>query len=354
MTSLGATVAYGGLAVFAVWLFIMRDRDGGPRRLRWLWLPRWACALGCIGSLAAAAYIYLAWVDHYAPVTDRATALQIGWDLLRAGENPYTGQTQLGNPIAPMLGGIILAGAFITATGSLYWYGITALIVLIVVLARVAGVRASFAVGALLVFSPMIRLELYSQSDSWINVLWLALAGAFAHWSICRRTLRASTVVAIIVAGLVFGLAAAYRYIYSPMVIPLLALMLRDAGWRRTAIFAIPAGVVSIALSLGPWIADPAIYAPFIKADHADSASIPHFRFFLMIAMLLVYVVGALLVRSVAGVFVVSAAGTVIMVLMLIWAGDGWVSYEAVAYDGAALVLTLLAASWPAAQTPGR
>lgn len=344
MTSLAATALYSALTLGVVWLLVMRDRDRGPRWLRWLWLPSWVCPLGCVGVFAAALHVYLLWVGHYAPVTDRATALQIGFDLLREGENPYSGQTQLGNPIAPMLGGIVLAGGFITVTGSLYWYGLTTLVVLMIAMVPLGGARAAFMVGGLLVFSPMIRMELYSQSDSWTNMVWLALVGALTHWVARRPTNGRWVWVALVAVGILFGLTLAYRYIYSPIAIPLAALMLRDAGLARTVTCAVPAAFVSLGLAIFPWLIAPGIYAPFLKADHADSATVPYFKPILVLTMLLIYGVGSLFVRSLSGVYGVSCAGTVAMVLLLVWAGDGWSSYEAVAYDGAALVLALLAA----------
>ncbi|WP_313566795.1 hypothetical protein [Mobilicoccus sp.] len=363
--------------------------------------PVWACAAAVVTSWCLAAWVYLQWVPRYRPVSDRATALEIGWRAIASGQDPYTFHTQLGNPIAPLPGGIILAGPTMTVFGDLHWYGLIWAAVVLAVCWWGAGPAAATVVAVLGVVSPMIRLELYSQSDAWINAAalvvfgsagWMALGraaggdaprapvflarlrprpgrarGTGVRHTIRRRgvavTSRPSTTtltagawtVAAVLAGVLFGLALAYRVILAPVALPLAIAMWRQVGWRPAAAFVIPAATVALVATLTPLLLNPSALGPWtMAAHHATSPRTPHLGAIIAASMLLVTVAGARRARSLAAVWATAAASLATMIAVVWWGqATGRPSYETVAYDGALLVFTLAAFVGPRATRRG-
>ena len=294
-------------------------------------------------------------MPRYAPVTDRATALEIGWRALASGQNPYTFHTQLGNPIAPLPGGLVLAGPTMAVFGDLWWYGLIWAALVLAVCWWGAGARAAAAVAVLGVLSPMIRLELYSQSDAWINAAALVVFGS-AGWSVVRRATGARPWAWVAVAtGVMFGLALAYRVILAPVALPLAVVMWRRAGLRSAAAFVAPAAAVAVVVTSMPVLLDPSAIGPWaMAAHHAGSPRTPFLGLILASAMLVVTTVGAWLARSLAGVWATAAVSLAVMVGLVFWGqAKGHPTYETVAYDGALLVFTLAALVAPRGEIDG-
>lgn len=324
----------------ALWLLFM------AREERW-----WTTVISTTGMTVALYYawsLYLQYEPHYGPVSDRATALQYGWEELSAGRNPYYRHTQLDNTISPMLGGIILAGPFVLLNGDMYWQQMVFLALTLLVLSLLCGPRAGCVAGALLVFSPAMRLEMGMQSDGWVNAAALALSGMALYLLAGRCTRSRAWWWLYVAASLLFALAFSYRFIYAVLALPLAAVLWRHHGLRVMLTAAIPAAVLSAALIFGPWLADPDAYAPFTKATLGTSeASVPQLPLLTAIACVTATVVGTLLTRTVAGVWGTMAAVSLTLIVMTGWGQHAWYQYLTYAYNGGTLIFLLFALLLP-------
>lgn len=312
------------------------------------------CILGMIAVLALAYLMYARYVDHYAPLTDRATALQYGFEELLGGRNPYFRHTQLDNTISPMLGGILLAGPFVLISGTMYWQGLVWLALTMVFLAVLCGPRFGFAAGAVLLASPAIRLELSVQSDGWLNGAALAIFGTALYLLAGRIQRSRLWLTAAVAMSVVFALAVSYRFIYVVVALPLGVLIWRHFGVRALVVTALPAAVVSLGLILGPYLADPSVYAPFEKVSlGATVKTIPHLPALTAGACVLVAAVGAWRVRTIAGVWATMFAMSMTFIVLTGWGQREWYQYLTWAYNGATIVFGLFALVLPVTPPPG-
>lgn len=333
------------LAAFVAGWFLM----GLPQR-------RWAVPLYVVGMalcLYATLLVYNHYGPHFAPLSDRATALQYGFEELRAGHNPYYRHTQLDNTISPMLGGIILAGPFVLAHGDLWWQGMIWLGIVMAFLSWLCGARTGLVAGALLVFSPAIRFEVSIQSDGWINGAALAVSGTLLYLLAGRYRRSRWWTAAYVAAALFFALAFSYRFIYAVIALPLGVLLWRHYGLRAMLTAAVPAGVASAVLIFGPYLADPTVYAPFTKASLGTSeTTVPGLPLITAIACVAITLVGTLLMRSLAGVWGTMFAVSLVFVVLTGWGQHAWYQYLTYAYNGAALIFVLFALSLPLRPPP--
>jgi hypothetical protein len=312
---------------------------------------RWLTALAVAGSVACllAAYVfYRGSAGHYAAATDRATALQYGAEELLAGRNPYYRHTQLGNTISPMLGGLLLAVPFVLTHGDLYWQGLVWFVLLIGGLTWWCGARAGVVTAALLFLSPAFRFELAIQSDGWVNGAALVVTGTAVYLLAGRYRASRWWTTAYVVAAILFALAFSYRFIYAVLALPLLVLLWRHYGRRAALTAAIPAGLASAVLIFGPYLADPAVYAPFTKAGLGTSeTTVPGLPLITAVACIGVTVIGTLLMRSLAGVWGTMFAVSLVFIALTGWGQHQWYQYLTYAYNGAALVFGLVALALP-------
>lgn len=309
-------------------------------------------ALLCLATMVAAtvlAYlVYRHYVGHLAPVADRATALQYGFEELMAGRNPYYRHTQLGNTISPMLGGIILAGPFVLANGTLYWQGMVWLVLGMAFLTVVAGWRAGAAFGALLTLSPTLRVELPMQSDGWVNGVALAVIGTGLYLLAARHRRSGAWTAAYVGMSLLFALAFSYRFIYAVLALPLVVLLWRHFGRRTMLTAAIPAAIASALLTFMPYLADPSVYAPFAKASlGTTSHTVADLPLITAIACVLTTVAGTLVMRTIAGVWGTMAAVGMVFVTLTGWGQHDWFQYLTYAYNGALVAFLLFALLLP-------
>ena len=100
---------------------------------------------------------------------DRGDALRVGVQQLLQGESPYAVVTNLGNPLSPMLGGILLAAPFVALAGDVYWMSLTWLAATTAFVAVRSGAHAALTFLVLMAGSPLVRLELAVQSDIAVN-----------------------------------------------------------------------------------------------------------------------------------------------------------------------------------------
>lgn len=313
-----------------------------------------ACAVCLLAVLLVAYVVYIKYVEYYAPVTDRATALQYGFEEVLAGRNPYYRHTQLDNTISPMLGGILLAGPFVLASGTMYWQGMVWLLVTLSFLAWWRGPRMALVAGMLLLASPAMRLELALQSDGWVNGAALAIIGTTLHGLAGRSGRSRAWLAATLAVSVLFGMALAYRFIYLVVALPLGVLIWRRFGGRALLVAAAPAAVVSVALILGPYLADPSVYAPFQKASlGTHDHSLPHLPLITAVACSVVAAIGAASTRTIAGVWGTMCAVSVVFVVATGWGQGAWYQYLTWAFNGAALIFAFFAVGRPIAN-PGR
>lgn len=345
MTSIPRAVLLSLLA-FAVGWVVVRTRERA-----WTVV---ASLVGMIVCTVVAYWVYRQYVDHYAPVTDRATALQYGFEELMAGRNPYYRQTQLGQTISPMVGGLILAGPFVLTHGDMYWQGMVWFVITLAFLTWLGGARAGLVAGALLLFSPAFRLELSIQSDGWANAAALAVTGT-ALYLLAGRYRRSRWWTAAYVAGaLVFALAFSYRFIYVVLALPLGVLLWRHYGLRAMLTAAVPAGVASLLMIFVPYFADPSVYAPFTKAGMGTTEfTVPGLPIITAVACVLVTVAGTFLMRSMAGVWGTMFAVSLVFITLTGWGQHLWYQYLTWAYNGAAIVFALFALCLPRQAPPG-
>ncbi len=315
-----------------------------PGRSRWGRRVDIVCAV-CLPLILVTAYLlYVRYVGYYAPVSDRATALQYGFEEFLAGRNPYSRHTQLDNTISPMLGGIIMAGPFVLAWGTMYWQGLTWLAATLAFLAWWRGPRLAFVAGVLLLVSPTMRLELAIQSDGWVNGAALAIVGTTLYALAGRHDRSHAWLAATLTVSALFGFALAYRFIYLVVVFPLGALIWRRFGARALLVTAVPAAIVSLVLILGPYFADPSVYAPFEKASlGTNDHSLPHLPLITAVACSLVAVGGAGIARTIAGVWGTMFAVSVVFIVLTGWGQGAWYQYLTWAFNGATLIFAFFA-----------
>src|SRR5262249_19382458 len=104
----GSYVMATGLAVVLIGALVMMDT---PIRIP-ARLAGWLSA----ALLLVLALLYSWWYD-LEPTWDRGDALAVGVSQLMSGNSPYAAVTNLGTPISPMLGGILLAAPFVVLGG---------------------------------------------------------------------------------------------------------------------------------------------------------------------------------------------------------------------------------------------
>lgn len=317
--------------------------------------PRAAPSLLILLSALALTVSFMRYQPSWSVGSDRAEALDVGLRLLLAGENPYTGTTSLGNTLSPMLGGIILAAPIALVFGSLLLQGPIWLGVTTGSLAAAGGLQAAAAAAALLAASPAIRLELVTRSDGWVNAAALVVFGiAGYHAALATRntTAAARAWIALAVTAALFGLAMAYRFILAIAFLPVLVLLVRQAGRTAAVTWAAVSGTVATTLAVLPWLADPDRYAPLTKAGHADSPLHPWWAEICALVSVLVLIALSARVRTLPGAFA-AAAAALLALLAMVAIGQGSVSgYVVVSFTGAWLVFGVAALVLPRRVAP--
>ena len=176
-----------------------------------------------------------------------------------SGRSPYAAETNLGTPISPMLGGILLAAPFVVIGGNVYWMGMTWLSAATLFMTLRSGAQASLAFLALMIASPLVRIELVNQSDLVVNGLALLLFGSLSLWLARRARVNAiwGSLFAASAAG--FAFAVAYRIPFGLVAIPLVAYLWRLAGSTMTLLWVAILGSTVAGLTAIPWIMDPQV-----------------------------------------------------------------------------------------------
>ena len=194
-----------------------------------------------------------------------------------SGRSPYAAQTNLGTPISPMLGGILLAAPFVVIGGNVYWMGMTWLSAATLFMAFHSGAQGGLAFLALMIASPLVRIELVNQSDLVVNGLALLLLGSLNLW-LARRARANAIWRSLFVAGSAgFAFAVAYRIPFGLVTIPLVAYLWRVAGSTMTILWVLVLCSTLAVLTAIPWIMDPQVaLTPIALQLHHTRASDDH------------------------------------------------------------------------------
>ena len=308
------------------------------------------------GWLSAALLLVLAllylWCYDLEPTWDRGDALAVGVSQLMSGRSPYAAETNLGTPISPMLGGILLAAPFVVIGGNVYWTGMTWLSAATLFMTLHSGAQAGLAFLALMIASPLVRIELVNQSDLVVNGLALLLLGSLNLWLARRARVNAIWRSLFVAGSAGFAFAVAYRIPFGLVTIPLVAYLWRVAGSTMTILWVLVLCSTLAVLTAIPWIMDPQVaLTPIALQLHHTRASDDHpWLMMVGLALSLLLLVAWLSVRikSEAGIWGVAAIGTAAGIAAVAAAkalSIGTISSEVVetafSYSGVWLVLGL-------------
>jgi hypothetical protein len=303
-----------------------------------------------VAGLLLVCTFFVAWYvqiqPYLGPTSDNAEALEIGVQQLVDGQDPWAVQTRLGGIPSPMLGGFLLAAPFVLVAGSVYWQQVVWMGLLLAALFRWEGPRTAFTVGLLFIASAHTRHWVPNQSDNWI----VAVAVLLTAW-LGRRSLHNESSWGRIITALLFGVALSYRFILWVAVVPLAVSLIREFGWARAARWLSTAGVVTLALSLGPLLVVPETYlaGPVAMASGKVGNTLPGAPWIVAGLTLTVVAWASSRVRSWADVWAATAVSLAAMIagLVIVRLPGGWkqavATYETVAYNGTFLILGLVA-----------
>ncbi len=204
--------------------------------------------------------------------TDRDEALDIAARELLHGRYLYGLDTDLGNPISPMPGAVLLAVPFVLMGNSAYQVFLW-LPVFVLVLARLFGSLALALVllWTILIVAPAVPRDIVIGSDHLSNSLYV-----FIFSLVMVRTCATTTAVrlkALSAALLGLGLSSRANFV---LVLPLVfSQLVRDAGWKDAARYtSITCGTLA-AVILPFYLYAPQDFSPLHVAGRLDS-TIPH------------------------------------------------------------------------------
>lgn len=252
--SLGQVQKYGGteglflylLAVFGFWTLVPRlfrplDAIASERRAYGL-----ALATGAALVLLFLVLYHVADSGIVGGGSDRDDALNLGAGELLRGRCPYHVATYLGNPIAPLPGGLLLALPFVRLGNSAYqnffWLALFFLFA-----RRISGDarHALLLLWSLLAFSPVLLQQIVTGSDLPANsIAVLLFAGLVIRAS--RKWKPA--------AALLLGVGMAWRANFLLLLPLLFALLRREVGaWaalRLVGLVVVTAGSIVLPFAL--------------------------------------------------------------------------------------------------------
>jgi hypothetical protein len=196
--------------------------------------------------------------------SDRDEAIDIAVKQVLTGNYPYLckavsgihdGCPNLGNPIAPLPGALLLASPFVMLGGSalqnIFWIAI-----FYIVLKRQLDDRRLPAVylSAVLLFSPVLIAEILTGGDHLANSLAVTVAILLA--------LGAVTVRGWVLSGILLGIALSWRAHFLLVAIPLMVYHLRFGKLRKFLYVGMAAVVGFVLITFPFWIINPAGFAP--------------------------------------------------------------------------------------------
>ena len=210
-------------------------------------IPRWVTIAGAVAVLLHFVAYDLGLRATRAQGADNTEALEIGARALLHLHDPYGFSTHTGNPVGPLLGGLILSVPLLVLMKSLFlqltvaWAGSVAL-------AEHVVPRAGFAVALLVAASPWSRGALPYLNDNGLTALLVVLAGAWGYHLAKRdagRLLQLGWTV-------VMACALDYRWTMWAIAVPYGVLFLRRFGLRRALEWLVPVLIGTVALFVAP------------------------------------------------------------------------------------------------------
>lgn len=256
---LGPLTGVGGfslliiLLVLATWFLLMAPRHG-----RWRDVLAILLALGCVFVILT---LRIHWTPGIDPLADRDEALEVAWRGLASGSGPYSAPTPIGNPISPLLGGVLLFTPF-ELLGATELFDVVAAVVLTALLFRYCGWRPATALVTLLLASAPFRWEVLIQSDGWINAALVALAAVWSARALSGLNGTMKSRISLGLASVLLVLAVCYRIHFALILLPLAAWVWRSVPPRTALTWLLSVGLASALLVLVPFLVWPTPYGP--------------------------------------------------------------------------------------------
>lgn len=245
---------------------------------------------------------------------DNTEALEIGARALLEGSNPYRFSTHTGNPIGPLLGGLLFVIPLFVLMKTLafqnflYWIGAARLAD-----SRVPG--AGLAVVVLVASSPWSRATFPYLNDNGVPALGVVIFGALGY----RLALADAGWAPRLLWIAAFSCALDYRWTMWMVALPYGAVFLRKFGLSKALTWLVPVLTTTLALFFLPFLFPSGGYPRTISKllSHSETPQGATGTILAIVATLLVLGAGTALVRTLAGVWAVMAASLATLLIAL-------------------------------------
>lgn len=249
------------------------------------WVSERTAGVLLVGLMIVATAGYFAFNAHYPQWNarvDRDEALDYAVREALAGRYPYSVRTQLGGPISPLPGALLLAAPWVVIGTSRYqmffWLGLGALL-----LVRVLGARATLACCVLLFACPAFSQEWTFAGDLFSNTAYVAISCALLAQAVeDDRSWPHLSALAVFV-----GIAIASRAHLALVAIPLFALMLRRTDPRSAAMLACITVITAVGVTLPFYVYSPSLFSPLHAVSMLSVRSAPSSAWYLTSATLI-------------------------------------------------------------------
>ena len=213
--------------------------------------------------------IRVIWTPRIDPLADRDEALATAWRGLVEGIGPYSQPTPQGNPISPLLGGVLLYGP-VDALGLAEFYDVLAFAICFAVGLLYLGIRPLLGIFTIWGATAATRWEIAIQSDGWINAALVAISAlTFWHFLNARRG-SARYLTALVLASLLLILCVSYRAQYLLVFLPLIVIVFKRWGWSEQLLATASSGLLALLLSGLPLVLGNTAHGPLHVSDVFD------------------------------------------------------------------------------------
>ncbi len=311
----------------------------------------------CLATLTGIYFFYYTQLPIWRSGSDSASALVNGFEALLSGSSPYSVTSHLGNPLTPLLGGFIGAAPFILITDSVDTRGLFWVTSALIIVAGKKNWRSAAGMAIFIALSPNFRGSLAAQNDFFViacEIIVITLL-AFDYMNNTRRS--PSYVVVNVLMAVCLGIVLADRFIFWPVLLPILVMICLRKGIFIGLIWLVCASGTLLALTLAPfiWGADDYLAGPFAVGLSKASSGVGHSAPLIVASVaLLIAITGSIVMRTNAHMFLTMSLTLFSMILvngLLLAASEGFIrafayageSYETVAYNGSWLFFGLAA-----------
>ena len=254
--------------------------------------------------------------------SDRDEAIDVAVRQLAAGNYPYRckalsgihdGCPEIGTPIAPLPGALLVSAPFVLVWGSaiqsFFWLG-----VFYFSSKRQTGNAnlSSVHLLSLLVLAPVLVAEILTGGD--------LIANTLAVTSCILLSLRARTPMFGIVCGLLLGVMLSWRAHFLLVAVPLAAYHIKSRELDKLLTIGLAAAVSFVAVTVPFWLVDPDAFTPWTVQQHFDEFRqiLPHGN---LVAIVIAVPLGAVLgfrSRTHADLLIACAATLIVPMLLAI------------------------------------